>query len=352
MGNAESSSETPRRKYDDDDDDDDDNIRRWLRRPTKKENDEGESSTQFSTVLKVGAAVAAGGLLTLGAYSTLSSSSPSPSAELEAHEVKRNKYNYERKIKIMSYNVWSSGMEVEKRMEAIGNLVKQYSPDIIFFQEVTPNIYKLFERSTWWQLYNTSVSSPDGRKPFCMLLSKLRVEMFKSITFSNSMEKELCLGVINVGLYKRLIVATSHLKCQTNEMTNSEERVSQAKEALRNLQQFPNVIFGGDMNWDEEEDGVFPLQGSWTDAWAELRTREPGWTFDTESNEMLKGRKPLQKRLDRFSCKLEEDFRMMNIEMIGKEAIPDLTYCNEKGMELPVLPSDHYGLIFTISSNV
>ncbi|KAJ0964751.1 hypothetical protein J5N97_025889 [Dioscorea zingiberensis] len=202
---------------------------------------------------------------------------------------------------------------MEERMEAIGNLVNQYSPDIIFFQ-----------------------------------LSKLRVENFMSKPFlKSSMGREICAAEIDVGSNKTLVVATSHLESLP---PNSEKRVFQAKEALRFLEQFPNVIFGGDMNWDEYTDDDFPLGGDWTDAWAKLKG-EPGWTYDTKSNTMLKGNRPLQKRLDRFICKLE-DFRMMNVEMIGNEAIPDLSYRKNQKMVLPVFPSDHYGLILTISSNV
>lgn len=59
-------------------------------------------------------------------------------------------------------------------------------------------------------------------------------------------------------------------------------------------------------------------------------------------------------RRGRFFCKLQ-DYKVNGIEMIGKEAIPGLTYCKEKKMKneikklmLPVLPSDHYGLLLTI----
>ncbi|KAJ0964745.1 hypothetical protein J5N97_025883 [Dioscorea zingiberensis] len=138
-----------------------------------------------------------------------------------------------------------------------------------------------------------------------MLLSKLRVENFMSKPFlKSSMGREICAAEIDVGSNKTLVVATSHLESLP---PNSEKRAK--------------------------------LKG------------EPGWTYDTKSNTMLKGNRPLQKRLDRFICKLE-DFRMMNVEMIGNEAIPDLSYRKNQKMVLPVFPSDHYGLILTISSNV
>ncbi|XP_039118288.1 uncharacterized protein LOC120254212 [Dioscorea cayenensis subsp. rotundata] len=167
--------------------------------------------------------------------------------------------------------------------------------------------------------------------------------------FKNSSKgKGVVIAEIKIGLDKTLIATTSHLKCQNPpKKYNSEQRAShEAKETLRILQNFPNVIFGGDMNWDEDKNGAFPLQGVWKDAWIELRGGENGWTFDTKSNPMLQCSYPLQKTLDRFICKLE-DCSMKNVEMIGKKPIPGIYYKNKKKL-LPVLPSDHYGLILTV----
>ncbi|KAH7675574.1 DNase I-like protein [Dioscorea alata] len=319
----------------------------------------------FALALKFGAAVAGGALLALGALSLGSQSQEleplageryeSNSSPVTSTRERKNIHISPTKIKIMSYNVWScEDARVEVRIKALGSLVQEHSPDIIFFQEVTPRIYKLFRSSSWWQLYKYSSVSPEEAekgKYFCMLLSKVRVKNSASIPFKNSSnEKGLFLAAIEIGLKKTLIVATSHLKSPNPPEMHSKKRVSQAETALGILQFFPNVVFGGDMNWDENIDGAFPLQGVWKDAWTELRGGEDGWTFDTKSNQMLQCSHPLQKRLDRFVCKLE-DCSMKNVEMIGKEPIPGMFYYN-KGKVLPVLPSDHYGLILTISVNV
>jgi hypothetical protein len=37
--------------------------------------------------------------------------------------------------------------------------------------------------------------------------------------------------------------------------------------------------------------------------------------------------------------------------MVGKDEIPAVTYCNDKGNVLPVLPSHRFGLLLTISPN-
>lgn len=193
-----------------------------------------------------------------------------------------------------------------------------------------------------------------------MQLSKLQVKAFSCKPFSYSaMGRELCVAEVEVQGDKHLVVATSHLESPCPgppkwDQMYSKERVDQAKEALNFLKKNPNVIFCGDMNWDDKLDGQVPLPDKWIDAWAELRPGEDGWTYDTKSNQMLTGNRSLRKRLDRFFCCLH-DFRVSKIEMIGTEAIPGVSYIKEKKvkgeikkLELPVLPSDHYGLLLTI----
>ncbi|XP_050288503.1 uncharacterized protein LOC126727078 [Quercus robur] len=268
-------------------------------------------------------------------------------------------------LKILSYNVWfREDLEMHKRMKALGDLIQLHSPELICFQEVTPNIYDIFCHSSWWKVYHCSVSTEmaNSRPYFCMLLSKLPVKSFSCKPFTNSiMGRELSVAEVEVQRGKTFVVATSHLEspCPAPpkwDQMYSKERVEQAKEAINFLKKNPNVVYGGDMNWDDKLDGQFPFPDGWVDAWQELRPGENGWTYDTKSNQMLSGNRTLQKRLDRFICNLR-DFKISGIDMIGMDAIPGLSYSKEKKvrkevkkLELPVLPSDHYGLLLTISS--
>lgn len=183
-----------------------------------------------------------------------------------------------------------------------------------------------------------------------MQLYKLPVKVSCCTKFENStLGRDLHLACIEVGMGKRLVVATSHLKRPNHPHdTHSTERMDQAKKALDFLDFFPNAIFGGDMNWDEDSDGPFPLLHGWVDAWTHLRPGEDGWTFDTNSNQMLKGRKPLQKRLDRFVCKLK-DFKLIGVDIIGTEAIRGVSCNGNYNKTVLALPSDHYGLLLTVS---
>ncbi|CAL5409486.1 unnamed protein product [Camellia sinensis] len=300
-------------------------------------------------------------------------------ASFAAVQASRTLYNYYTEpgteLKILSYNVcFREDLEIHKRMKAVGDLIQMHSPDLICFQEVTFKIYDIFQQSSWWKLYRCSVSSvmaytkpsfcmqvnsdvrSDAVTPHNLQLSKLPVNSYSRKPFSNStMDRELCVAEVEVQADMPLVVATSHLKGpgpgpRNWDQSFSKERVDQAKEALTFLKKNVNVIFCGDMNWDDDLYGQFPLLNGWVDAWVQLKPRENGWTYDTKSNKMLNDDWPVQKRLDRFVCNLR-DFKIRGIDMIGMEAIPGLSYW-KKGKnnvdKRPVFPSDHYGLLLTI----
>ncbi|VVA91025.1 unnamed protein product [Arabis nemorensis] len=267
-------------------------------------------------------------------------------------------------LKILSYNVWfREDLELISRMKAIGNLIQLHSPHLICFQEVTPEIYEIFSKSNWWKAYSCSVSVDVARTKgyYCMLLSKVGVKSFSCKSFRNSiMGRELSVAEVEVPGRKPLVLATSHLESPCPgppkwDQMFSRERVQQAEEAIEILRANTNVVFGGDMNWDDKLDGKFPLPDKWVDVWEVLKPGDSGFTYDTKANPMLSGNRSLQKRLDRIFCRLD-DYKLGGIEMVGKEAIPGLSYVKEKKvrgavkeLELPVLPSDHFGLLLTIS---
>ncbi|XP_071698691.1 uncharacterized protein [Rutidosis leptorrhynchoides] len=266
-----------------------------------------------------------------------------------------------RTLKILSYNVWfAEEIELRIRMRAIGDIIQLHSPDVICFQEVTSNIYALFQRSKWWNSYKCSLSLEQAstRPYFCMQLSKLPVKSFARNPFSYSaMGRELCIAELSTQGNTPLLVATSHLESPCPgppkwDQMYSKERVKQANEAVDFLKSNPNVILCGDMNWDDKLDGEFPLPDGWIDAWSELKPNEIGWTYDTKANPMLSANRKLQKRLDRFLISLR-DFKVECINMVGTKAIPEVTYLKQKKggkeLELPVLPSDHFGLLLTVS---
>nr|XP_040254301.1 LOW QUALITY PROTEIN: tyrosyl-DNA phosphodiesterase 2-like [Aegilops tauschii subsp. strangulata] len=276
-------------------------------------------------------------------------------------------------IKIMTYNVcFGQNMELHSRIPAIGDIIQHHSPDLICLQEVTPEIHGLLKKSDWWPEYNCLMPREmDMRSYFCMQMSKLPVDSFRGVPFPNSaMGRELSMANVSIGGVT-LVLGTSHLESPRREAPwwdhdmNRNKRAAQAKASLEWLGGSRNAIFCGDMNWDDKIDGTFPLPDGWADAWAQLKPDEGGWTYDTVANAMLsKGYKKLQLSLDRFVCKLP-DFEVQGIEMVGKEPMPGVSYEEVKEFShksksgkkfsgtwewmLPVLPSDHFGLVLTIA---
>ncbi|KAJ4980533.1 hypothetical protein NE237_031370 [Protea cynaroides] len=147
-----------------------------------------------------------------------------------------------------------------------------------FSKEVTPYIYDIFQHTSQLVESYTCLIPNEmaNRRPyFCMLLGKLRIKSFGCKPFRNSiMGRKLCVAEIEVGMGKPFVLATSHLESSCPvppkwDQMYSKERVAQANEALNLLKDTPNVIFFGDMNWDDKLNGEFPLLEGWVDAWVE-----------------------------------------------------------------------------------
>lgn len=145
---------------------------------------------------------------------------------------------------------------------------------------------------------------------------------------------------------------------------NCLERQAQAKHLMKSLSRLENVVFGGDMSWDDATDGPFPRTAGWLDAWTRLKKSDE-WTYDAIWNEEATAFNghvaydgDMRKRSDRFVCKLK-DYKLSSIELMGGgNGIfgPHLrvhrkylregkhTFCNE----IYLKPSCHRGLVLTI----
>eukprot|EP00246_Nothoceros_aenigmaticus_P006299 TRINITY_DN1910_c0_g1_i2.p1 TRINITY_DN1910_c0_g1~~TRINITY_DN1910_c0_g1_i2.p1 ORF type:complete len:218 (+),score=39.34 TRINITY_DN1910_c0_g1_i2:70-723(+) len=183
-------------------------------------------------------------------------------------------------IVIMFYNIlFREDVEVVGRMAAIGELIEEHQPHVICLQEVTIGIYQILKEASWWERYQCSVSESfaSQRPYFAMQLSRLPVKAYHRNPFTNSvMGRDLCIAEIDAGKRKKLVVATSHLESPSlaQDQLYKEKRVLQARIAFKYLEDIPNVVFGGDMNWNDDGDGPPPLPDGWCDAWLQLKPQE------------------------------------------------------------------------------
>ena len=184
----------------------------------------------------------------------------------------------------------------------------------------------------------------------------------------------------------QVLFTTSHLESPIDKegTTNGPERVRQ----IRQLEAFCNkqfqlhrnlniAILSGDMNWDESVNDVYLLSTAlqsrtWGDAWCELPSSKNnfgGYTFNCAENPFLEGDRRC--RLDRilFHCRDEQtsSCTVRDVSLVGTDPIPG-NYTVEKQnvfalsstngyatptkmtRRIPIVPSDHYGLVVTLES--
>ncbi|ETO23243.1 hypothetical protein RFI_13942, partial [Reticulomyxa filosa] len=200
---------------------------------------------------------------------------------------------------------------------------------------------------------------------FCTLLTRHEVQgILQVVPFENSgMGRELV--YFDVKLANNLVVtfATSHLESPVGPTIDgkkeiyTKQRRRQLELSLETLSNRRHVMFGGDMNWvdptaKEENDGWMKLSPSWKDCWIEAHGQNylqtnPGYTYDGVNNPMLGHR--YRSRLDRILFKSEGSrLQLKTIDIIGTQPIPRLTYTKTYASgfqkQVPVLPSDHFGL--------
>jgi len=261
-------------------------------------------------------------------------------------------------VRLLTYNVWFGDVATVERLEALGAVITECDPHVLCLQEVTPQALFVLRDQEWWEKYSVG-PSPPLQDYFSLMLFKRTVSgplvKREKYPFRNSRMGRY----LDVVSYMRdptskasLAVGSSHLESYINPReTSAEERRVQIAECFSWLNKHGNAVFMGDTNWDDK-DGDVPMPEGWCDAWLELRPGDPGYTYDAKSNEMLRGY--LRKRLDRAFVKLK-DFDLKRIEMVGTKPIPGVTYrktVSNRGkseiVELPVVPSDHFGLLLTL----
>lgn len=175
-------------------------------------------------------------------------------------------------LRILSYNLWfREDIAIIARMKAIGKITQSYGlPDILCFQEVTPLIYSILSsQSDWWSNYEVRPVRDDiGNFSYftAILWRKNRLHPnFAAIPFENSiMGRDLKALVFSI-CDTKFCVATSHLESPTgkNNLYSASRRAQCAKatEVLDSIAS--NVVFIGDMNWTEANDGEPPLPQGW-----------------------------------------------------------------------------------------
>jgi hypothetical protein len=290
-------------------------------------------------------------------------------------------------LRILSYNIWfDASNAIMDRTEYLAKVIEDSDPDVLCLQEVTLQIFFVLQGQEWFEKYNLCSQPSETELQlgyFCCVLvknssaSKASIDgdgnIFRTAdntnggfregswkvhksSFQNSIMGRNLQYAYGLGSPK-LAVATSHLESwiMQDPKGMAEKRKQQLIYSLNHLgNRFDDVVFIGDMNWNDSKDGACPVNEPWEDAWMKLRPEsDDGYTYDAKRNTMLRGN--LCARFDRAFCKLK-NYSLESIQMVGTNPEingktferPYIEKGEHKKIKVDVLPSDHYGLLLRL----
>lgn len=237
------------------------------------------------------------------------------------------------RLTVTTYNIWFNDYHARQRHRTIAELLSRESPDIMAFQEVTPDALTVFGEQPWIREHYRSAAAVGGRRGNygMLLLSRVPVD---SVTYT-PLPTRLSRGYLTAQLTvngERLTVVGIHLE---SGKASASLRARQLERIFASQRDAENVVMLGDFNIRDSENAI--IDPDYLDAWPVLRPGEPGYTEDTTINHMRFDMKDKRRHV-RFDRVLTTGDAWMpeSIELLGREPI---------SAALPrVFPSDHFGV--------
>jgi len=275
-----------------------------------------------------------------GKWCSLPSSSPFPPIENLT------------KLSVITFNVWFSTFEWEKRAEAVIQILKEKDADFVCFQEVTLRFFGALLSDDW--LRKTYFLSDTTDRHFgefygTWMLSKFpfqTLRRYQDLPTQQGRDFLAATFEINKEIFT---CSTVHLESCA---PSSTYRKKQLKLIFDSLQPSSTALLVGDMNCAPNYPENQSVDKNYRDVWATIKCsgnqphclpdlptepeEDPGFTEDTQINTMRfihSGRRHRNVRYDRIFLR-SETWRETDIELLGTEAIGE-----------DVFPSDHFGLL-------
>ena len=254
-------------------------------------------------------------------------------------------------ISMLTFNLWFYAEKMRERMQALGQIIHELQPDVLTFQEVTPDNFALLKEQHWFSRYYLIPADDFGKqgRSSLVILSAFLVDKWFIYTFKNPPpNRKLVIAEAKAAALSKsmkFVVGTAHL---AHAGYNTRLRELQLNESLTLLSVYDNVCLMGDMNIEHKVDGDIILPWAWIDAWLFIpgNTNSNGYTWDRSKTSFALARErsvnatSYQARLDRVFCKLS-DLKVKEIRIVG-----------DKLSKSGVIPSDHFGLFTVIQPSV
>lgn len=228
-------------------------------------------------------------------------------------------------MKILTVNMCMEVDSVQRRMDALGQLIKATRPEFVALQSVTHDMVKKIPSTPWGARYK--VAHPPTKyetrgKPSVAILSTYPVEKSKSAVFRDTITQKVYFRAFFIMTDKQrqphiINLCTTHLE---TGLDMSEVRETQLNEALLSTQDDEDCFVVGDLSISDEIDGKLKLNSDWKDAWVELHGEggESGNTLVPESNPLLRGSVEPSGRPDRILYRVCR-YKLDSVDVVGKE---------------------------------
>jgi len=243
---------------------------------------------------------------------------------------------------IISWNIWFGLRNRETRMLELGKVVRQYDPDLIAFQEVTPELLKMLLSQKWLREY--FITDNEGRTLDSygnVIFSKVKFFELSITALESRMGRKAILSTLLVTGSIPITFGTFHLESHLEDVPY---RASQLN-AFRGLTQHcPNVILVGDTNFTSDQE-LMTLGPRFKDTWHELyqsnpmeAIKNPGLTFDTSANDMARNERSDLKQLRLDRCLYtHETIQPVEMKILGQSPYSPNEWI-----------SDHFGIMMKL----
>jgi tyrosyl-DNA phosphodiesterase 2 len=236
-------------------------------------------------------------------------------------------------LTVTTFNIWFSEYHARERYLAIAQLLSRKPPDVMVFQEVTPEALAIFLAQPWIRVrYRRAEITGDAVGNYGLLvLSRLPLN---SVTYTR-LPTRLDRGFLTAELTvngRALFIAAVHLESGKDSARLRERQLGRIQGALRRAE---SAIVMGDFNMRDHENAI--ITEPYHDLWPVLRPDDDGFTENTSINLMRYDSKNKHRhvRFDRVLLK-GNAWDATEIDLLGTEPLSSA---------LPrVFPSDHFGV--------
>ncbi len=251
-------------------------------------------------------------------------------------------------LSVLTMNVWNNDHYLDDRMDYIGDLIAQKTPDIVCLQEVPYDQVKTlvqYLQNDDYEVYESTVRRQHGE----LIASKLPIYRFRFLPFRESPDRRgVNIAEIDLPGGESVFVVTAQLESPefatyygTQKDQNASIRRDQLKDMFHLFRTHSRVLYAGDTNL--ATNAYVKLPRRWQDAWVASGSL-PNYRFTVDGlrNPHIED-KQCRERSDRVLFKVPDHdrWRVTAFGLVGLKSI------------LPadtgevVFPSDHFGVYVT-----